>query len=121
MRVHRSELHKLAVVDSEGELGIRTMVDIKNATRNLMREGFRIIVLNCRAVERIQAMSVGVLVEQLCRAREIGGTLVLADVHPQLFARLRELRVESLFQTFRSVSDALVSLAGLPQDAVVAA
>jgi hypothetical protein len=63
-------------------------------------------------------MSLGVLVERLCRARELSGTLALAHLNDDLATRLQELRVHSLFPTFASVSDALQGLVGADSEAV---
>jgi anti-anti-sigma factor len=121
MHVRWSEAHKVAVIDAQGRLDLRTMMDMKNAIGSLLRDGCRTVIVDCQGVERMQAMSLGVLVERLCRAREAGGTLALANLHPLLTARLQELRVDSLFRIFGSISEALAELAGLPSEAVLAA
>ncbi len=120
MDVRWSEAHKVAVIDPQGELGIRTMVEIKNAIGSLLHDGCRTLILDCRGVTRLEAMSLGVLVERLCRSREVGGTLALTNLNPDLVARMQELRVHSLFQTFDSVPAALESLVGAQSDAVAA-
>lgn len=112
MQVRWSEAHKVAVIDPQGELGIRTMVEIKNTISALLGDGCRVLILDCRGVQRVEAMGLGVLVERLCRARDLGGTLALANVGPQLTERMRELRVDSLFRSFDSVQEAVGSLVG---------
>lgn len=121
MHVRWSQAHKVAVIDPEARLDIRTMVDLKNTIASLLSDGCRTVIVDCAGVERMQAMSLGVLVERLCRAREVGGTLALANLHPLLRERLQELRVEGLFRTFGSVGEALADLAGLQSEAVLAA
>lgn len=118
MQVRWSEAHRVAVLDPQGDLGIRTMVDMKNAIGNLLRDGCRVLVVDCSRVQRMEAMSLGVLVERLCRARELGGTLALVHLSDDLHARLQELRVHSLFQVFGSVSDALHALVGADSEAM---
>jgi anti-anti-sigma factor len=120
MQVRWSETHKVAVVDPQGDLGIRTMVEIKTAIGNLLRDGCRTLIVDCRGVSRLEAMSLGVLVERLCRARDVGGTLALAGLSPDLLARLLELRVHSLFQIYDSVQAALDALVGVHEEAVAA-
>ena len=83
------------------------MVEIKTAIGSLLRDGCRTLIVECRGVSRMDAMSLGVLVERLCRAREVGGTLALTNLGPEFVGRLRELRVDSLFQAFDSVQAAL--------------
>jgi anti-anti-sigma factor len=117
MQVRWSEAHKVAVIDPEGDLGIRTMVQVKNTIGTLLRDGCRTLIVDCRGVKRAEAMSLGVLVERLCRARDLGGTLALANLGPELVARMRELRVDSLFQSFDSVQAALDGLVGTPSEA----
>jgi anti-anti-sigma factor len=121
MQVRWSEAHKVAVIDPQARLDVRTMVDIKNAIGSLLQDGCRTVILNCQGVERMQAMSLGVLVERLCRAREVGGTLALANLHPLLVERLQELRVDGLFPSFGSVNAALSDLAGVQSEASLAA
>ena len=120
MQVRWSETYRVAVLDPQGELGIRTMVDMKNAITSLLRDGCRILIVDCREVQRLEAMSLGVLVERLCRARELNGTLALAHLNADLEARLQELRVHSLFQIFDSVPAALEGLVGAGSEAVAA-
>ncbi len=112
MQVRWSEMHRVAVIDPQGDLGIRAMVQMKNAISSLLSDGCRVLIVDCRGVERLEAMSLGVLVERLCRAREMNGTLALANLSADLTARLDELRVHSLFPTFDSVSAALEGLVG---------
>jgi anti-anti-sigma factor len=96
------------------------MVDMKNAITNLLRDGCRTLIVDCREVQRLEAMSLGVLVERLCRARELNGTLALAHLNADLEARLQELRVHSLFPIFDSVPAALEGLVGAGSEAVAA-
>ncbi|HEX7550962.1 MAG TPA: STAS domain-containing protein [Candidatus Methylomirabilis sp.] len=119
MQVRWSEAHRVAVLDPQGDLGIRTMVEMKNAVSNLLRDGCRVLIVDCRGVQRLEAMSLGVLVERLCRAREMSGTLALANLSADLTARLDELRVHSLFPTFDSVAAALEGLVGAGLEGVL--
>ncbi len=121
MQVRWSQEHRVAVIDPEGDLGIRTMVEMKNAITSLLAEGVRVLIVDCGGIQRMEAMSLGVLVERLCRARELHGTLALANLCPDLTARLVELRVHSLFQVFESVPAALESLVGAGSDLAVLA
>jgi len=118
MQVRWSEPHRVAVLDPKGDLGIRTMVDMKNTIGSLLRDGCRIVIVDCNGVQRLEAMSLGVFVERLCRARELNGTLALANLGADLEARLRELRVHSLFQIFESVPAALRALVAADADAM---
>lgn len=120
MQVRWSETYRVAVLDPQGDLGIRTMVDMKNAITNLLRDGCRTLIVDCREVQRLEAMSLGVLVERLCRARELNGTLALAHLNADLEARLQELRVHSLFPIFDSVPAALEGLVGAGSETVAA-
>ncbi len=113
MQVRWSEQHNVAVIDPQGDLGLRSIVDVKNGIGSLLRDGCRTLILDCTGVSRLEAMSLGVLVERLCRARDVGGTLALTNLSPELVNRLQELRVHSLFPTFDSVQAALDGLLGL--------
>jgi anti-anti-sigma factor len=118
MQVRWSEVHKVAVIDPEGDLGIRTMVELKNTVGALLRDGCQTLVVDCHGVQRVEAMGIGVLVERLCRARDMGGTLVLTSLTAEFTSRMRDLRVDSLFQTFDSVQAALNALLGAQPEAV---
>ncbi len=120
MQVRWSAAHKVAVIDPQGDLGIRTMVEIKNSVGSLLRDGCRTLIVDCGGAQKVEAMGLGVLVERLCRARELGGTLALANLGPEVAARMRELRVDSLFQAFDSVQAALDALVGMRPEAVAA-
>lgn len=120
MQVRWSEAHKVAVIDPQGDLGIRTMVEIKNTVGSLLRDGCHTLIVDCHGVQKVEAMGLGVLVERLCRARELGGTLVLANLGPEIMRRMQELRVDSLFQAFESVQAALDALVGMHPEAVAA-
>jgi anti-sigma B factor antagonist len=120
MRVRWSEAHKVAVVNPEGDLGIRAMVQIKTTIGNLLRDGCRTLIVDCRGLERVEAMGLGVLVERLCRAREQGGTLALANLGPEFVSRMQELRVDSLFPIFPSVQAALDALVGIQPEVAAA-
>ena len=120
MQVRWSEAHKVAVIDAQGDLGIRTMVEMKNTVGSLLRDGCRTLIVDCRGVTRVEAMGLGVLVERLCRARELGGTLALANLGSEFIERLRELRVDSLFQAFDSVQAALDALVRMQPEAAAA-
>ena len=117
MQVRWSEAHKVAVIDPQGDLGIRTMVEIKNTVGALLNDGCRTLIVDCRGVRRVEAMGLGVLVERLCRARDLGGTLALANLGPEFVERMQELRVDSLFQAFDSVQAALDVLVGIQTEA----
>ena len=118
MQVRWSEPHRVAVLDPQGDLGIRTMVDLKNTVGSLLRDGCRTLIVDCGGVQRLEAMSLGVLLERLCRARELSGTLALAGLSDDLETRLQELRVHSLFQIFESVPAALQGLVGADSEVV---
>lgn len=120
MDIRWSETHKVAVLDPRGDLGIRSMVSIKNAIGDLLRDGCRTVIVNCRGVERVEAMGLGVLVERMCRARELGGSLVLVHVGPAMAERMRDLRVDSLLTAFDSVQAALNATVGVQAEAAEA-
>ncbi len=117
LQVRWSVTHGTAVIDPHGDLGIHTMVEIKNCIRTLLADGCRTMILDCAGVRRVEAMVLGVLVERLCRSQGMGGTLALANVGPELTQRMRELRLDSLFQRFESVQAALGTLMGSQRDA----
>jgi len=120
MQVRWSAQHKVAVIDPGGDLGVRSMVELKQAVGSLLSDGCRTIIVECQAVTRLDAMSLGVLLERLCRAREVGGTLCLAGLNEELLRRMNALRVLSLFEIYGSVPAALAALVSAPAEAAAA-
>jgi anti-anti-sigma factor len=107
MRVGWSADGRAAIIDPEGELDLPAMLDVKKAIAALLRDGCRVLIVNCHGVERLHCRSLAVLVERLCQARELGAALALVDLHPALATRIRELRLDSLLPSFGTVGEAL--------------
>jgi hypothetical protein len=74
MQVRWSEPHRVAVLDPQGDLGIRTMVEMKNTIGSLLRDGCRTLIVTPwrPTIGRHKPGRAG---GRLCRARELSGTL----------------------------------------------
>lgn len=107
MRVRRLLDQGVALVDPEGIMDVRTMVEVRGAIGDLIREGTRHVLVNCEGVGQVTFIGLGVLVERLQELRALGGSLSLLAPSPDFREVMRMVRVEGLFPTFRNEAEAL--------------
>ena len=83
---------------------------VKHRLHDLVQEGRRKLVLDLAAVSYMDSTCIGELVSGLVRVRKNGGTLHLANLTPRVEHLLTIARLTSVFQTFRSAQEAVLSL-----------
>ncbi len=83
---------------------------VKHRLYDLVLEGRRKLVLDLAGVSYMDSTCIGELVSSLVRVRKNGGTLHLANLTPRVERLLTMVRLMSVFQTFRSVQEAVLSL-----------
>ncbi len=84
---------------------------VKHRLRDLVQEGRRKLVLDLEAVSYMDSTCVGELVSGLVTVRKSGGALQLANLTPRVERLLAVAGLTSIFETFRSERDAVLSLA----------
>ncbi len=83
---------------------------VKHRLDDLVQEGRRKLVLDLGAVSYMDSTCVGELVSSLVTVRKNGGTLLLASPTPPIERLLTIAGLTSVFQTFRSEQEAVLSL-----------
>ncbi len=83
---------------------------VQSRLHALVQEGRRKLVLDLAAVSYMDSTCIGELVLGLVTVRENGGALHLANLTPRVERLLTMVRLMSVFQTFRSVQEAVLSL-----------
>ena len=83
---------------------------MKHRLYDLVQEGRRKLVLDLAAVSYMDSTCIGELVSGLARVRKNGGTLHLANLTPRVERLLTMVRLTSVFQTFQSAQEAVLSL-----------
>ncbi len=83
---------------------------VKHRLDDLVQEGRRKLVLDLGAVSYMDSTCLGELVSGLVRVRKNGGTLHLANLTPRVERLLTMVKLMSVFQTFRSAQEAVLSL-----------
>ena len=83
---------------------------VRHRLHDLAQEGRRKLVLNLAGVSYMDSTCIGELVSGLVTVRRTGGTLHLANLTPRVERLLTIARLTSVFQTFRSEQEAVLSL-----------
>ncbi len=88
---------------------------VKHRLQDLVQEGRRKLVVDLGGVSYMDSTCVGELVSGLVAARKNGGALHLANPTPQVERLMQLAGLTSIFETFRSEQEAVLSLAGRPR------
>ncbi len=83
---------------------------VQSRLHALVQEGRRKLVLDLAAISYMDSTCIGELVSGLVTVRKNGGTLVLASPTPEVERLLAIVKLTSVFQTFRSAQEAVLSL-----------
>ena len=78
--------------------------------RRMVGQDARVFVLDLREVSYMDSTCIGELVSGLLTVRKSGGTLLLASPTPRIERLLMVAGLTSVFQTFRSEQEAVLSL-----------
>ena len=83
---------------------------VKHRLHDLVSEGRRKLVVDLGGVSYMDSTCIGELVSGLLTVRKQGGTLLLASPTPPVERLLTIAGLTSVFQTFRSAQEAVLSL-----------
>jgi anti-sigma B factor antagonist len=95
------------VVELRGELDLHTCPQLRTTLLDLMNANKRHVVLNMAGVPYLDSAALGVLVDAVRRARDMGGALHLTNVQPFVRRAFEITRLVKIFQMHNSVDDAL--------------
>ena len=105
----RKPIQDISVIDVTGDIDFREMIWIKNLIGGLIEKDQTKVVLNLKAVDHINYLSIGVLVERLRLLRNLNGDLKLSGMSPFLRDIFRVVGMDRFFEEYTSLEDAIES------------
>ena len=107
--LQRKPIQDISVLDVAGDIDFREMIRIKDMIGGLIEKDRTKVVLNLRAVDHINYLSIGVLVEQLRTLRNLNGDLKLAGINPYLRNIFRVVGMDQFLDDYPSLEDGVES------------
>jgi len=104
-----TSVRNLSVIDVVGDIDFKEMMRIKNVIGALIERQNTHVVLNLKAVDHINYMSLGVLLERLRLLRNLNGDLKLVGISSYVMDIFKFVGVDHLFETYGSIEDAIES------------
>lgn len=107
--LERKIIHDISVIDVTGDIDFREMIRIRGVIGSLIEKERTRVVLNLKAVDHINYLSIGVLVEQLRALRNLNGDLKLAGMSSYLRSIFKVVGMDQFFEEYISLEDAIQS------------
>jgi anti-sigma B factor antagonist len=107
--LERKAIQGISVIDLSGDIDFREMIRIRGVIGSLIQREQTKVVLNLKAVDHINYLSIGVLVEQVRALRNLNGDLKLAGMNPYLRNIFRVVGMDEYFEDYQSLEDAIES------------
>jgi anti-sigma B factor antagonist len=107
--LQRRPIQDISVIDITGDIDFREMIRIKDTIGSLIERDQTKVVLNLRAVDHINYLSIGVLLERLKVLRNLNGDLKLAGMSPFLRDIFKVVGMDRFFEDYTSLEDAIES------------
>ncbi len=107
--LERNVIQDISVIDVNGDIDFREMLRIKNVIGSLIDIDRTKVVLNLKAVDHINYLSIGVLLERLKILRSLNGDLKLAGMGPYLRTIFRVAGMDQFFEEYTSLEEAIES------------
>ena len=107
--LERKIIQDISVIDVIGDIDFREMIRIKDVINGLIDRDQKKVVLNLKAVDHINYLSIGVLVERLRILRNLNGDLKLAGMNPFLRNIFKAVGMNDFFEAYASIDDAIES------------
>jgi MraZ protein len=107
--LQRNIIQDISVIDVSGDIDFREMIRIKGVIGSLIEKERIKVVLNLKAVDHINYLSIGVLVEQLKTLRNLNGDLKLAGMSSYLRNIFKAVGMDQFFEEYTSLEDAVES------------
>ena len=98
----QNNIQDISVIDVSGDIDFREMIRIKNVIGGLIEK-------DLRAVDHINYLSIGVLLERLKLLRNLNGDLKLAGMSPFLRDIFKVVGMDRFFEDYTSLEDAIES------------
>lgn len=107
--LQRKVIQDISVIDITGDIDFREMIRIKDVINGLIEKEKTKVVLNLKAVDHINYLSIGVLVERLRLLRNLNGDLKLAGMSPFVRDIFKVVGMDQFFEEYTSLEDAIES------------
>ncbi|MBI2999037.1 MAG: STAS domain-containing protein [Deltaproteobacteria bacterium] len=107
--LQRNIIQDISVIDVSGDIDFREMIKIKDVIGALIERDQTKVVLNLKAVDHINYLSIGVLVERLRLLRNLNGDLKLAGMSPFLRDIFKVVGMDQFFEEYTSLEEAIES------------
>ncbi len=107
--LQRKFIQDISVIDITGDIDFREMIRIKDVISSLVEKERTRVVLNLKAVDHINYLSIGVLVERLRFLRDLNGDLKLSGMSPYLRDIFKVVGMDQFFEEYSSLEDAIES------------
>jgi anti-sigma B factor antagonist len=107
--LQRNVIQDISVIDVSGDIDFREMIRIKDVIGALIEKDQTKVVLNLKAVDHINYLSIGVLVERLRLLRNLNGDLKLAGMSPFLRDIFKVVGMDQFFEEYTSLEEAIES------------
>ena len=105
----RKAIQDISVIDVCGDIDFREMIRIKDTIGSFIEHDRIKVVLNLRAVDHINYLSIGVLLERLKALRNVNGDLKLSGMSPFLRDIFKVVGMDRFFEEYHSLGDAIES------------
>lgn len=105
----RKVIQDISVIDVTGDIDFREMIRIKDVIGALIDKDQTKVVLNLKAVDHINYLSIGVLVERLRLLRNLNGDLKLAGMSPFVRDIFKVVGMDQFFEEYTSLEEAIES------------
>jgi anti-sigma B factor antagonist len=99
------------VVCVEGELDLATAPRLKTALREMLRAGFRQVVVDLAQVTFLDSTSLGVLIG-VNRSLDVGARMAIVCTHPNVLRIFEFSGLDGTFATFSTFDEALAYVRG---------
>lgn len=107
--LQRKVIQDISVIDVSGDIDFREMIKIKDVIGALIDKDQTKVVLNLKAVDHINYLSIGVLVERLRLLRNLNGDLKLAGMSPFVRDIFKVVGMDQFFEQYTSLDEAIES------------
>ncbi len=107
--LERNVIQDISVIDINGDIDFREMIRIKDVIGSLIKIDKTKVVLNLKAVDHINYLSIGVLLERLRILRSLNGDLKLSGMNPYLRTIFRVVGMDQFFEEYTSLEEAIES------------
>ncbi len=105
----RKIIQDISVLDISGDIDFHEMLRIKDVIGSLVENQRIKVILNLKAVDHINYLSIGVLLERLMVLRNLNGDLKLAGMNPYVMDIFRVVGMDRIFEQYGSLEDAIES------------